>query len=326
MLRQFRFLLAGLLIVTSSRLSADDLFDGLSPGLLGRYTSESQTRARVDRDITFDWGPAAPFPEFSRGESTAVWTGTLLVKSDTTYQFSAFAKGKVKIEIDGHIVLDAGSEDRGWLTGPETPLEFGFLPITVSFTGSDAGAACKVYWSSKLFPREPLPHHLLFHEQDDTNAQLVERGRVLFDTHRCNRCHVRRDSLISAEAPPFIAIAADINPDWIVAKLRHHNVEAADAKMPSFGYNEEEAFAIGAWLWAINQPPRIAPLRAAEPDKKKDSPDGLTLVRSLGCLACHKVGDLGESGPYGGGDLSHIGAKRTGDWIYTWLFQPDRIN
>ena len=50
------------------------------------------------------------------------------------------------------------------------------------------------------------------------------------------------------------------------------------------------------------------------------------LVRSLGCLACHKLGDLGTTGPYGGGDLSHVGAKRTGDWLYTWLFQPDRIN
>ncbi|MFV0443239.1 MAG: PA14 domain-containing protein [Planctomycetaceae bacterium] len=305
---------------------ADDLFDGLTPGLMATYSAGDAQRTRVDADVSFNWGSASPIPELPRGAAHVEWDGVMLVKSDTSYQFSAFVQGHVQIEVDGHTVLSADSPQAAWQQGPATPLTFGFLPIKIAYDSTATAAVCQLFWSSELFDREPLPHHLLFHEQDDSQARLMERGRVLFDTHRCNRCHVRGDSLPSTEAPPFIAIAADVNPDWIVAKLQHQHPEAADSRMPSYGYNKEEATAIGAWLWAINQPPRIAPLRPAEPNKKHPPPDGIALVNSLGCLACHKVGELGTSGPYGGGDLSHIGAKRTADWIYTWLFQPDRIN
>lgn len=319
-------LIIAILCCLSHRLAADDVFEGLTPGLIGRYGSGEFIRSRVDRDIAFEWGQASASPEDARTPISAEWSGVMLVRSETAYRFSAFAQGQVTVVIDGQTVLEASADTPGWLHGPETPLAFGFLPITITFHGAAEGAVCKLFWASPQFPLEPLPQHLLFHEADDAATRLVERGRVLFDAHRCNRCHVRGDTLPSNEAPPFIAVAADINPDWITAKLRHQNPEAADAKMPVYGYSQEEATAIGAWLWAINQPPRIAPLRPAEADKKSPPPDGLMLIRSLGCLACHKLGELGTTGPYGGGDLSHIGAKRTGDWIYTWLFQPDRIN
>ncbi|MCA9053150.1 MAG: hypothetical protein KDA75_04900, partial [Planctomycetaceae bacterium] len=321
-----RLLAVWALLGWTSLAGADDLFEGLIPGLLGRYSDGAVERQRVDADVAFDWQSASPFSEFANEPFTAKWSGVMLVRSDTDYIFSTFAAGEVEITIDGKQVLKGTRETPGWIHGPETALEFGFLPVTISYRKTSAAAACKLYWASRLFPREPLPHHLLFHEEDDSQARLVERGRVLFDAHRCNRCHIRGDSLPSAEGPPFIAIAADINPDWIVAKLRHRHPEAADSKMPSFAYNEEEATAIGAWLWAINQPPRIVPLREEKPDKKNPTPDGLTLVRSLGCLACHKLGEEGSSSPYGGGDLSHVGGKRTADWLYTWLLQPDRIN
>jgi cbb3-type cytochrome oxidase cytochrome c subunit len=321
-----QWLVASVALLFGTSLPADELFEGYTSGLVGTYTNGDWVRSRVDSDVAFEWGAAGPFADFPRGPATAEWSGVLFVRSDTNYRFSAYTQGHVKVEIAGRVVLDAASDQPAWVEGPETPLEFGFLPLKVTHAGSPAGSVCKLHWSSRIFPREPLPHHLLFHEIDDAQARLVERGRMLFDTHRCNRCHVRGDSLPSAEAPPFIAIAADINPDWIVAKMQHLHTGAADSKMPSFGYSAEEARVIGAWLWAINQPPRIAPVRPVEADKKNPPPDGLTLVRSLGCLACHKLGDLGECGPYGGGDLSKIGAKRTADWIYTWLFQPDRIN
>jgi mono/diheme cytochrome c family protein len=311
----------------TSSAAADDFFEGLSPGLVGQYTAGEVRRARVDGDVAFDWSAAPPFPEFPRGPFSVEWNGTLFVRSDTNYTFSADADGAVKIVVDGRTVLDSSGDSAGWRSGPATALEFGFLPITVTFTkpAEQERARCRLFWSSDQFPVEPLPHHLLFHEADDAQARLVERGRQLFDAHRCNRCHGRGDCLPSAEAPPFIAVAADLNPDWIVAKLQHKHPEAADSKMPVFGYSPEQAKAIGAWLWHINQPPRIAPFRPAE-GKPKDLPSGLTLIRSVGCLACHKVGELGSSGPFGGGDLSHIGAKRTVDWLYTWLSTPDRIN
>ena len=73
------FLLAG------AALSADDLFEDYSPGLLARYAAGGIEQPRVDADVGFVWGQAAPIATLSPGGFTAEWNGVLLVKSDTTY-------------------------------------------------------------------------------------------------------------------------------------------------------------------------------------------------------------------------------------------------
>lgn len=305
---------------------ADDVFEGLHPGLIATYGDAAGSQSRVETSLAADWGAGAPLPGLDPRNFQVEWSGVLFVKNDTTFHFHVHGQGRVTVRVGADVVLEGESLQPGWTTGPPVPLEFGFLPLTVTFEKTSDRAALKLYWSSEEFPLEPLPHHLLFHEEDDSAIALVERGRVLFDAHRCNRCHVDPDGSLSDEAPPFIAIAADLNPEWLVAKLRHQHPEAPHSLMPAFGFSDEQARAVGAWLWHINQPPRIVPLRPVEADKKNPPPDGMTLIRSVGCLACHKLGEFGASGPYGGGDLSHIGGKRTGDWLYTWLAQPDRIN
>lgn len=305
---------------------ADDVFEGLQPGLIAQFRDSLGTQSRILPDVAGVWGTASPLPGIAADRFTVEWTGILFVRSDTTYRFHVHGQGRFQVSVQGTTVLEGETAEPGWVSGPPTPLEFGFLPLRVTLEKTAPAAALQLYWSSDLFPLEPVPHHLLFHDAEDAAIRLVERGRALFDAHRCNRCHVSATEPLSDEAPPFIAIAADLNPDWLVAKLEHKHAEAAHSLMPSFGFSHEEAEAVAAWLWHINQPPRIIPLRPVEVDQKNPPPDGLTLVRSVGCLACHKLGELGQSGPFGGGDLSHIGAKRTGDWLYTWLAQPDRIN
>jgi mono/diheme cytochrome c family protein len=313
-----------LLVVFVPLAQADDFFEGMKPGLIGIYNDAAREYSRVDADVAFDWGSAAPVPQIAPGGFTARWTGVLLARGGTTYQFHAHGQGEVAVTVDGNEVLRGSTTETGWVQGSETPLEFGFLPLEVTFHKTTPDASVKLYWSSDAFPLEPLPYHLLFHADDDSAQRLIEEGRILFDAHRCSRCHTRGDVPVAPEGPPLIAVAADINPDWIDQKLLHAHAGKEHDKMPSFGFNEEEANALGAWLWQINAPPRIAALR--EPNGEEELPDGLTLVRSVGCLACHTLQGLGQSGPYGGGDLTQIGAKRTVEWIYTWLGQPERMD
>ncbi|MCU0880073.1 MAG: hypothetical protein MUF06_20065, partial [Pirellulaceae bacterium] len=74
--------------------------------------------------------------------------------------------------------------------------------------------------------------------------------------------------------------------------------------------------------------------QACAPDagKAKSSPakpsadEGQRLFLTLGCLACHQHGELGESGLFGGGDLTAIGAKRPQEFFARWLADPASLN
>ena len=113
--------------------------------------------------------------------------------------------------------------------------------------------------------------------------------------------------------------------------------------MPAYGFSEDEARSIVAYLLA-KQPAKV---RLEEPatttlpqtrpkadDKKsgskpKDGPTavaGQRLFLTLGCLACHQVNDLGESGLFGGRDLSKIASKRPVGFFPTWLAEPAKLN
>ena len=53
---------------------------------------------------------------------------------------------------------------------------------------------------------------------------------------------------------------------------------------------------------------------------------GERLFVSLGCLACHTWRDLGSSGWFGGGDLTHIAEKRPPEFFAAWLADPAPFN
>ncbi|MEZ6065377.1 MAG: c-type cytochrome [Planctomycetaceae bacterium] len=322
------FLMACLLLVlaVSAPARADDFFEGLEPGLIGTYRDADHEYQRIDRTIGIDFGDRAPLPQLDADAFQVEWTGVLFVRSDTNYRFAAFGEGEVHVEVDGQPAVTGELQEAGWLHGPDTALEFGFLPIKVMLKKSTPSASLRLFWESDEFPREPLPYHLLFHREGGERAQLVEHGRVLFDAHRCSRCHARSDLPRSPEGPPLIAVASEINPDWIFQKLKHQHAGRAHDKMPSFGFDDEQANAVAAWLWQINAPPQIASIRETQGDQQKVIDEGLTLVKSIGCLACHVLQGAGTSGPYGGGDLTDIGSRRTVNWVYTWLSNPDRMH
>jgi mono/diheme cytochrome c family protein len=53
---------------------------------------------------------------------------------------------------------------------------------------------------------------------------------------------------------------------------------------------------------------------------------GKTLFLSLGCLACHEYEGLGQSGLFGGGDLTLIARKRPATFFAQWLRSPAELN
>jgi len=314
-----------LLLFAAAPLAAQE-DDEQRPGLIGVYKAGTRTVTRVDDDIAFHWGTSSPDIRLPTAPFEATWTGQIVIQTDEPIRFHADLQGEIEIRVDDEVVLQGESRERGWVSGAAKAHGLGFRDLKVTF--KKVGRASHVFlaWSGEKFSMEPLPWQFLFHEGRLPEDELWNRGRQQYMAHRCNRCHHRPGEPESPFAPALLRVTTDINPEWIVEKLLDQNPESAHAKMPSFGMTREQAEQVAEWLWRISQPAQIPKTPAVDAKKAKELPSGETLIHSLGCMACHTHGTLGESGPFGGGALDHVGNKRSEAWIYTWLGQPEKLS
>ncbi len=323
MTRSFVLALGVVSLLHASLIAQDDEF---KYGLIGTYVSRNGTKIqRVDPDIAFQWGQSAPHAQVQSKGWNVEWNGQVLLRSLTPYQFHAQINGAATVLIDDEIVLKVESDEPRWMSGESLKVSPGFQDITIKYSPSESGAELKLFWSSEEFEIEPVPSHQFFHEDDDSAIQLVEIGRQQFDSRRCANCHREEKTIDGFEpAPPLWGVTSGTNPEWIVEKLLGKHAEAKHDKMPNFGFTEAQAEDIAAYLHRLEAPFDL--MTAPDSKPKKGAPSGKDLFNSLGCLACHQVNDLGNTGPFSGTPLTNIGNKRSADWLATWLTSPDRLN
>lgn len=324
-----------LLVSISNSLAQDNDDEDFSPGLSATYTASGNTIHRVDDDVAFVWEDDSPDPRLPQGLFQVDWEGSLLVREPGEYRFSAFLQGRVTVRVGDRVLLSGERGTAGWLTGEPQSLEFGELPLQVQFAKTEATAEIKLYWSAGHFQREPIPGHLLFRQNSHPTSQLIESGRVLYDVHRCNRCHRREGQPLSLPAPSLEQVAGGLSREWLITKLSQPEDSGLHAKMPHFGFNRDEAVAISAFLLQ-GKPAELEKIPQFQPPKEKSNPPakeplshlrrGEVLFRSVGCLACHAHGEHGSTAPYAGGDLTNIRRKRSREWVYTWLAAPEKLN
>ncbi|MFK7776977.1 MAG: PA14 domain-containing protein, partial [Gimesia sp.] len=289
---------------------------------------------RIDPDIAFNWGTSAPLPQLPGKFFSAKWTSLILVKQPGKYQISAYLSGEIKVVIDGKTVLEGQRETPGWIVGKKYEQNFGEFELQVSYKKISPQARVELFWSSNLFGLEPVQANLLYREEGNPNIAQISRGRTHFDAHRCNRCHQRENQLTSPAAPDLTYLKTSLNPLWLTRKILNDDSVAAHAKMPFFGFDEREATAIAAYLFAKSKTASLKKIPAPKKDKKtkkaltrnEEQRQGEILMRSVGCLACHTIQGKGNQQPFSGGDLSSIGDKRDTQWFYTWLSDPKKLN
>lgn len=308
----------------------------LPKGLVASYSLGDRTVERLEEAISYDWG--ASLPDRRLGSADGVfkgqWNSQLLIRQQGKHRIHAFVHGKVSVEINGEVVLRTMSETPGWVSGEEFTPDIGFQPLSVEFEKTADKARLQLFWSSEVFPLEPLPGHLFFREEGRSDLALVELGRNQFEAFRCGACH--KDVLPEAKplsAPDLTRSVAELSQDWIVKKLTGH----VPGNMPHFNLRNDFAVAIAATLIDRAEKPKLDPL--PKPGKGRNDDDdrkaGLTLINSLGCLACHstertadsdKTGQQSEAELFGGGSLANIGSKRSVEWFNTWLRKPESLN
>lgn len=305
----------------------------LPRGMLARYSVGEHSVERLEEAISYDWGNSTPNRRLGQSDERfrSEWKSQLLVRQAGQHQLHAFVQGKVRVEIGGSVVLDADSPSAGWISGDEFTPDIGFQEFLVTFAKTADEARLQLFWSSETFPLEPLPGHLFFREEGRPELALIELGRNQFEAFRCGACH--QDVLPQTEplpAPDLTRSVAGLSVDWIVKKLTGQ----VAGKMPHFELSVAQATAIASALASSAESPKLDSL--PKPGKGRnddnDRKAGLTLVNSLGCLACHTTQppDKNESESeallFGGGSLAEIGSKRSVDWFNTWLRKPESLN
>lgn len=309
------------------------------PGLIAEYRAGDRKMVRVDADVAFAWDDATPDSRLPSGSFEATWRGFVLIRLEAKHRLHAFVQGDVSIELDGKHVLKGSAKQPQWISGEEFVPGFGERPLVVTFRKTEPAAQLKLFWSSDAFGLEPLPSELLFHERTPAELTLIERGRQQFAAFRCGRCHVRDHDGVAASAPALQHVAAGMTAEQIVKRLTStlNSPEATeqDRRMPHFRLDEEQARHLAAFLVQLSAPVKLDEPKAlkTKPPKEGDpvvTPQrrGEVLIRSIGCLACHRFGDLGNSNnlPFAGPDLTSVGTRRSQSWLLTWLSDPQRLN
>ncbi len=127
----------------------------------------------------------------------------------------------------------------------------------------------------------------------------------------------------NAVGPPLRAARTKIaNPGWIVAWLLKPSRVRPGTVMPDFDMAPAEAQAIAQYLYA--SPPAAA--RPAPRWQGGDAQEGEKLFVSRGCRGCHGITADETSISPRVPNLSGVGLKLRGDWLFAWLKSPRAYN
>lgn len=302
-------------------IAQDDDDDELRPGLLATYRTGEATVTQVDRDIALRNSGGSVDERLPAGPLSVTWDGLILLRTEEKYRFHAFVHGKVRVTVAGREVLNGTTDGPQWLSGPETALTFGEHPIRIEAT--NLHDLLQLHWSADSFPLEPVPHHALFHAPEPKAIAQAAQGRQLMRALRCAACHQDNGAEAATQGPSLKSFGAGTSEEWLQARLTRATPEA-HGRMPAFGFSNDDAKAITAYLRNVRQD--VALPSAPKLGNTKDIAAGTDMVKSLGCLACHTWTGLGQLSIWSGAPLDDIAQRRQPAWLLQWLTDPTKLN
>ncbi|MBI4418732.1 MAG: c-type cytochrome [Ignavibacteriales bacterium] len=266
------------------------------------YTPFSEVKARIDRCQTCHLGWA----EDTMADAPQPFTKHPLPELLTVHNPESFGctpchRGQGPALTKGYA---HGDEDHYW----ETPI----------LKGVEIYATCNSCH---------LEESVLKHAKPFTKAKqlVLESG--------CFGCHeIKGYSDAPKIGPSLNALTGKTNPEWIYRWLRNPREYNPHTRMPNFGFPDEEAEAITAYLVSIGKQSNYTPV-AVQGSYRGGSPQrGRELFESVGCQACHVVGqntvvrdERGTSYDIAP-ELTRVGSKVNPDWLFDWVRDPRHFN
>ncbi|MFN0199433.1 MAG: PA14 domain-containing protein [Planctomycetaceae bacterium] len=322
--------------------------DELQNGLIVTYRTDSAEVQQLDDLVSVDWRERAPDPRLSAKKFSADWNGRLLVRQEGKYRFHAYVAGRIKVKLGERVLLEGERETADWIPGEEFDLDFGEPDFHVHFEKTAPQARIHLFWSSDAFPLEPISASVLFCDPLSESVRQIDKGRKLFEVHRCGRCHRRDDEPLPPPAPSLEFAANHVSTAWLTQKLLAHrtseppepneiakevelqsSLNAFADKMPEFQLTMREALGIATFLRKNSKPLELPPFPAVE-DPLTYAAEGHHKLLSLGCLGCHHIEDqyaeVQVTQLWNGGSLAGVGLKRSPEWLLHWLKRPKDLN
>lgn len=328
--------------------AADDDEPEFLPGLIATYTgSDGRAHTRLDAQVAFVWDDRSPDLRVPPGPFQSEWRGQVFCQVASKYTFRVYAQGHVQLALDGQVVLEGDAAEPQWLKSKPVTWEFGQHPLALSYRKTGAAARVGLYWTGPQFQTEPVAERWLTHLPKETPGSRFEQGQLLVHALRCAACHDLPGAPAPLPAPALEKLSRNLSSQWLQHWLSPPSapVQAGAAedtataddhlgrRMPDFGFAPAEARDLATWLLTTSQgagpsngPSTALPDRPLTAAGTTDAAAGAVLFGTVGCLACHRVGELGASGLFGGGDLTQIAAKRPAEFFERWLAHPAAIN
>lgn len=149
----------------------------------------------------------------------------------------------------------------------------------------------------------------------------VAYGKWTWQRNNCNDCHTIL-GIGGYYAPDLTKVMSRRDPQWAVAFLKDpHKVWPAKRRMPNLHLTDHDIAGLVAFLGWVNGintnnwPPK--PLAVAATGAT--AMPGESVFKAEGCSACHKLNGVGgEIGP----ELTHVGRRRSAEWIRQQLENP----
>jgi cytochrome c2 len=308
--------------VSPGRL-AEEVEKLLRPGLIARYSHNLQRQTTVVRMPAWHNGEKFPVVPVEKHPYKATFEGFVQVPLKGEYQFAVRANGESwKLFLNGEQVID------GKAAPANIVLHGGYNAMRLEFDGGpiDGMFSLRLMWAKPGEALASIPPSALFHRSDDAGlvqSQQLERGRRLFETRNCQRCHALEAGTKPDEphAPNRIETGKRFRRAWLAAWILKPGDLRNEPVMPCLldpaqGADRQTAANLAAFLSGVERE------ETPEPPDDEAFARGRDLYEDLGCIVCHRLTPPAEKDEFNRVSLHFVNAKFTPENLKRYLRTP----